>query len=115
MKKLGAKILFLSLILVVSSANLLAQTRISFARGRTSASVSSQIGGYAERSYVLSAKYGQVLSATVSSRNGCVKFNNGATSITYITQPGNNFLYLVNSCRNNTGFTLTVAINYGSD
>ena len=46
-----------------------AQTRIRFARGRTSASVSSTIYGNAQRKYILAARAGQYLSATVSSRN----------------------------------------------
>lgn len=115
MKKLSVKFLILFLILIVSSADLLAQTRIRFARGRTSATVSGQIGGSIDRSFVLGARYGQVLSANVSSRNGCVKFNNGATSISYITNAGDNFLYIINSCRNVTNFSITVSINYGSD
>ncbi len=115
MKKLSVKILVLSLILAISSSGLLAQTRIRFAKGRTSASVAGQIGGYGNRSFVLGARYGQVLSANVSSRNGCVKFSNGVTSVSYITQPGNNPLYLVNSCRGASSFTLTVSINFGSD
>lgn len=115
MKKLGIKALILGLVFIVSSINLAAQSRISFARGRTSASVSGQIGGGTDRSFVLGARYGQYLSANVSSRNGCVKFSNGATTTSYITKQGNNFLYLINSCRSATSFTLTVSINYGSD
>ncbi len=115
MKKLGIKALILGLVFVVSSVNLFAQTRISFARGRTSASIGGQIGGGTDRSFVLRAKYGQYLSANVSSRNGCVKFSSGATTTSYITESGDNFLYLINTCRNPTSFILTVSINYGSD
>ena len=103
------------LILVISTSDISAQTRIRFARGRTSTTVSGTIGGNSTRTYVLGAKYGQYLSANVSSRNGCVKFSSGATETSYITDPGNNYLYLSNNCRSQTGFTLTVSINYGSD
>ncbi len=115
MKKLALQMILLGLMISITSSDLTAQTRISFARGRTSATVSSSINAYANRSFVLTARYGQVLSANISSRNGCVKFSNGATSISYITQPGNNYLEVVNNCRTATGFNLTVSINYGSD
>ncbi len=111
MKKLKIKAFILILILVVSGSDLFAQTRIRFARGRTSASVSSTIGGYASRTFVLSARYGQYLSANVSSRNGCVTFSNSATSTGYTTDSGSNYLYLSNGCGRQTSFTLTVSIS----
>jgi hypothetical protein len=113
MKKIILKSLALTLILSSTGFDILAQTRIRFARGRTSATVSGRIF-YGERSFVLGARYGQYLSANVSSRNGCVKFSNGATSTNYITRSGNNYLYLVNGC-GTTVYSLTVSINYGSD
>jgi hypothetical protein len=113
MKKLNVKTLILLVILLISSSDLLAQTRIRFAKGRTSATVSGKMV-YGERSFVLGARYGQYLSANVSSRNGCVKFSNGGTSTSYVTRSGNNYLYLINACRQTT-FTFTVSIQYGSD
>ncbi len=115
MKNLIIKLLIIFSIGWALSSETSAQSRISFARGRTSATVSGKITGQMDRSYVLSARNGQHLSANVSSRNGCVQFTNGATSISYITQSGSNYLYLINRCRNTTGFTITVSINYGSD
>ncbi len=115
MNKLSLNILLLMAVLVVTSSSLSAQSRIRFAKGRTSATVSGQINGQLDRSFGLSARYGQYLSANVSSRNGCVQFSNGATSFSYITKAGNNSLYLINRCRNSTSFTLTVSINFGSD
>lgn len=112
-KKISLVLAVLFLLAVCSEVS--AQTRIRFARNRTSASVSSTIGGNSSRTFVLGARYGQSLSATVSSRNGCVVFGNGATSTSYITRGGNNFLYLRNNCGRMTSFTLTVSINYGSD
>jgi hypothetical protein len=115
MKKLNVKAFILILILGLSTTDVLAQSRIRFARGSTSATVSGNLIGNGSRSYVLGARYGQYLSANVSSRNGCVTFSNGATSTSYITKSGNNYLYLNNGCGRQTGFTLTVSINYGSD
>jgi hypothetical protein len=99
------------LILVVSTPDLLAQTRIRFARGRTSTTVSGSLSGMGERDYVLAARYGQYLSANVSSRNGCVIFNTGATSAGYTTDAGNNWLRVMNTCRGRTSYTMTVSIS----
>lgn len=115
MKKISIKLLILAAFLFVASSDLFAQTRINFARGRTSASVSGRINGEMDRSYVLSARNGQWLTASVSSRNGCVQFNNGSTGISYETGNGNNYLYIYNRCRNTTSFTITVSIVWGSD
>ena len=109
MKKLAA-IAFLLLVMAPIS-ELLAQTRIRFARGRTSTSVSGTLGRYGERTYVLGARYGQFLSANVSSRNGCVKFANVSTSTNYTTDEGNNYLTLMNGCTGITRYTMTVSIS----
>jgi hypothetical protein len=103
------------LVVLAACAEVSAQTRIQFARGRTSATVSGTINKGAGRTFVLRANNGQFLSANVSSRNDCVNFNNGATSTSFITRAGDNILYLTNRCRNAAPFTLTVSINYGSD
>jgi hypothetical protein len=115
MKKLNTKAFILILILIVSSSDIFAQTRIRFVRGSTSATVSGTIGGAGgdwERGYVLRARYGQYLSANVSSRGGCVQFTeNGTTSLGLTTRSGDNYIYLNNGCRNSTRFTLTVSIS----
>lgn len=115
MKKIFIKVLVLFLVSICLSHNLFAQTRIRFAKGRTSATVSGTVGGNGERSYVLRARYGQYISANVSSRSDCVIFSNRATSLSYITESGDNYLFLTNNCRRQVSFTLTVSINYGSD
>lgn len=99
-------ILFLTL--YVDSAA--AQTRIRFARGRTSATVSSTIRGNGQRKYILGARAGQTLSMNISSRNGCVVLGNQQTSESYITDRGDNWIDIFNNCRSTTTFTLTVSI-----
>jgi len=91
----------------------LAQTRIRFARGRTSATTSGRVGGGGVRRYVLGARAGQELSANVSSSNGCVKFTDqGSTALTFTTESGDNWISVTNYCSRPTNFTLTVSINY---
>ena len=109
---IGAVVLVL---LIGLNVDILAQTRISFVRGRTSSTVSGRIYGDGSNSYVLRARRGQLLSANLSSRSDCILFSNGATSTSYITRAGSNYLYLTNRCGRSATFTLTVSINYGSD
>lgn len=115
MKTIKIKAVLLIAVLAISSFDLFAQTRIRFARGRTSATVTGTIGGAGgdwERGFVLRAKYGQYFSANVSSSNGCVQFTeNGSTSLGFTTRSGDNYIYLNNGCRRATKFTLTISIN----
>jgi len=110
MRRSFVKALVFILVATSSSFELLAQTRIRFGRGTTSASVSGTLYGGDTRTYVLSARSGQYLSANVSSRNGCVTFQNGETSASYTTISGNNHLYVGNGCGRTTSYTLTVSI-----
>lgn len=81
--------------------------RITFRRG----SVQETIPGVVARSksYVLKAKAGQSLSATVTS-NGCVVFNTGSTSMDSVTTSGDNWITVVNNCAAQAPFNLTVYI-----
>ncbi len=114
MKNYFAKALVLSLILIVANSDLFAQgaTRIRFARGRTSATVSGTVAGNTFRQYVLGARRGQRLSGNVSSRGNCVIFSQGSTSVGFTTDSGDNYIELNNTCGRRTSFTLTVSINY---
>jgi len=88
-----------------------AQTRIKFAKGRSSATVSGSIGANLHRAYVLGATEGQILSGNVSSKNDCIKFTDGTTTVSLPMKAGNNRLSLTNFCTHMTAFTMTVSIN----
>lgn len=53
------------------------QTRIRFARGRSSATVSGSLSAGGERSYILRASEGQTMTVRVTSRNGDVSVDIG--------------------------------------
>jgi hypothetical protein len=108
-KVLTRAIVVLMAVTILSIASF-AQTRIRFARGRTSTSVSASIAGNSQRKYFLAARGGQTLSANVSSRNGCVLLGNQQTSTSYLTDSGDNYIDLFNRCGTATSFTLTVSI-----
>jgi hypothetical protein len=83
-------------------------TRISFRPGRISDTVSGTV--IKNRAYVLYAKNGQNLMATVRSNGGCVTFDGGSPRVTYSTKEGDNALTLVNNCGESKPFRLTVRI-----
>ena len=110
MKRSWFRIAVLSLLVLAFSSEMFAQTRIRFARGRTSASVSGSLGAGASRDYVVGARSGQTFSANVSSRNGCVKFSWGGTSRSFETRGGDNVFGVTNHCSRATNFTMTISI-----
>lgn len=115
-KKIHAKLLLFTLIFVISTSDLLAQTstRVRFASGRNSATLNGTLsanGG--SRGYVLRAQRGQVLTATLSSTNGKVDFMQGARHDTQysqtVEQDGDVYISVDNHGRR-TGYTLTISI-----
>lgn len=111
LKKITTQILMLAMVLLLLNSHLFAQTRIRFRTGSTSTTVSGRIAAGARRSFVLRALPGQYLSATISSRTGCVVFGNGGTSTDYRTRMGANYIYIENNCGGATSFSLTVSIS----
>ena len=107
------KVLTLALILVVSSADVLAQKRIRFQRGKSSATVRGPIGpnGYTE--YVIDGRAGQVMTIEITSRNGSVIVNAGSASgksFSIDMTGGDHLLSVVNTGRRATNYALTVSI-----
>ncbi len=114
LKKFGSKLLVLALISVMFTTDSLAQTRIRFARGRTSTSVSGSMVAGGARSYVLRAMSGQTLTATVSCGNGKCDFAQGDLHDTqysqYVDRNGDVYITLHNHGSRSTNFTMTVSI-----
>jgi hypothetical protein len=114
-RKLGVKILILAMMSVMLTTDSLAQTRIRFARGRSSASVSGTVRpGTRVRTYVLRAMAGQTLTATISSGNGKCDFTQGEYEDTQYSQlieeTGDVVFSIDNHGSRATTFTLTVSI-----
>jgi hypothetical protein len=114
MQKFFIKLAIFFMVGLVAVTDSLAQTRIRFARGSTSATVSGTIPAGGERTYVLGARRGQNLSATVSCRNGKCDFAQGALHDTqyseYIERNGDVYITIHNHGRNPTRFTMTISI-----
>lgn len=111
MKRSWFRIAVLGLLVLAFSTEMFAQTRIRFARGRTSASVSGTLAANDTRDYVVGARSGQTFSGNVSSRGNCIKFGqSNTTGLTITMDEGNNFFSLTNYCRKATAFTMTISI-----
>lgn len=114
LKKSGIKLLVLALVCVMASVDVLAQARIRFARGRTSATLSGSIAANGSRSYVLGARRGQNLSAVLSCGNGKCDFAQGELHDTqyaeYVERNGDVYITIHNHGARATNFTMTVSI-----
>lgn len=113
-KKLSTKLLILSVIFLMSGLDTMSQTRVRFKRGSNSATVSGTLAAGTTRGYVLGARSGQVLSATVSSTNGKVDFTQGNLhdsqySMT-VDRNGDVYISVDNHGNRATKYTLTISI-----
>ena len=112
-RKTGLKVLVLGLMLSVSGTHLVAQTRINFRRGTSSATVRGKIGAKGYSEYVVNGRAGQVMSIEITSGNGAVVVNAGTAtgkSFSVDMTGGDHLLSIVNTGRGATSFTLTVSI-----
>lgn len=113
-RKTGLQIVGLALVLILSSAPLVAQKRISFRRGSSSATVRGRISSRGYTEYVVSGRAGQLLSVEIKSGNGAVIVNAGTASgksFSIDMTGGDHTLSIVNTAPSATNYTLTVSIN----
>jgi len=111
--KVIVRLVALVLMTVLCSADLMAQKRISFKRGTSSATVRGRItaNGYTE--YLINGREGQVMTITITSGNGAVVVNAGTASgkdFSLEMTGGDHLLSIVNTARGATNYTLTVSI-----
>jgi hypothetical protein len=113
-RKLTVQLVALSLIVVLSSADLMAQRRIKFRRGASSATLSGKIAANGYMEYVINGRAGQVMTIEIRSGNGAVVVNAGTAtgkSFSVDMSGGDHLLSIVNPGRSGTSYTMTVAIN----
>lgn len=88
-----------------------ADTRIRFAKGRTSATVTGRVASGGRVCYFAGARAGQQFTATVSSRSGkVVIFESGETSYAYEVEQGGDQSVCVDNLAGGTTYSLTVSI-----
>jgi hypothetical protein len=114
LKRFSVKMLVLAMICLMAASDTLAQTRIRFARGRTSATVSGTMASGGARSYMLGARRGQTLTAVLSCGNGKCDFAQGDLHDTqyseYVERNGDVYITIHNHGARSTNYTMTVSI-----
>ena len=90
------------------------QTRIRFARGRSSTTVSGRLSSGAERSYILRASEGQTMTVRVTSRSGDVSVDLGGNDVgtgdTVELRSTDEYIITVHNNGGATTYSLYVAI-----
>lgn len=105
------KIFAVAMIAAFANLTALADIRIKFAKGRTSATVSGRVVKGGRTCYFAGARAGQTLTATISSRTGkAVIFENGETSYSYEVEQSGDQSVCVDNLAGATTYTLTVSI-----
>ena len=124
MKKLfGIKLLAIALILATLTTDSMAQTtRISFARGRTSATISDVLSGGASRKYAMRVADGQAITISVTSDNGSIQIDAddvhghidyGNEYLEYTSDDnGDQWITLVNQGDGRTRYSMTVSARW---
>lgn len=111
--KTKLRLVALLLLIVVSSSDALAQKRISFRKGSSSATVRGRIAANGYLEYAINGRAGQVMSIKISSGNGAVTVNAGSASgkdFSLEMSGGDHLLSIVNTATTATTYTLTVSI-----
>ena len=104
---------FAAIIAIAAFSNIVAfaDTRIRFAKGRTSATVTGRVAKGGRVCYFAGAREGQRFTATVSSRSGKVMiFESGETSYSYDVEQRGDQSVCVDNLSGATSYSLTVSI-----
>jgi hypothetical protein len=109
LKKRVVQFLGIAVILLCASGLSMAQRRVTFGRGRTSASVSGSLRSGAAASFVVRCMRGQLVTATVNSGNGRVDFGGSRRFSLMTDRNGDIFIDITNHGRS-TGYTVTIRI-----
>ena len=109
----SARLVALLLMMLLSSSDLLAQKRINFRKGASSATVRGRIAANGYLEYLINGRAGQVMSIKITSGNGAVTVNAGSASgkdFSLEMSGGDHLLSIVNTAATATNYTLTVSI-----
>jgi hypothetical protein len=80
-KTIAVKSFALLMMIGMTNSAAFSQTRIRFARGRTSTTVAGSLSSGSERAYILRASAGQTMTVRVSSRSGNVSVDLGGNDV----------------------------------
>lgn len=113
-RKSMVRFLALAMLLGLTLSDLQAQTRVNFARGRSSATVSGRLARGASRSYVLRARAGQMMGVEVRSGNRMVIVDIGGNDVGTGTnirlRSTGDYILTTHNEGNATTYSMTVSI-----
>lgn len=105
------KFFVIAAIAAFSNISAFADTRIRFAKGRTSATVTGRVANGGRACYFAGARVGQQFTATISSKSGkVVLFESGETSYSYEVEQSGDQSVCVDNLSTATTYSLTVSI-----
>ncbi|MCA1557312.1 MAG: hypothetical protein LC731_02090 [Acidobacteria bacterium] len=115
MNRIGMKVMAVAfaLVLMVSTVVASPRTRVRFKPGRNSATVTGKLAASGLKTYVLRAKQGQVLTATLSSGNGKVDFTQGNvhdTQYSITVENTGDVEVMIDNHGGATKYTLTISV-----
>ncbi|MBD0372424.1 MAG: hypothetical protein ICV60_16390 [Pyrinomonadaceae bacterium] len=115
MKRMEIKVLAVAfaLMMALTSVTAQARTRVRFKPGRNSTTVTGRLATNGLKTYVLRARQGQTLTATLSSTNGKVDFTQGAvhdTQYTVTVDSTGDVEVMIDNHGGPTNYTLTISI-----
>lgn len=113
LKKTAFHSLAITLMLVLAGVDSMAQNRINFKRGTSSATVRGRIAGDGYLEYTVNGRAGQVMTIEITSGNGAVVVNAGTASgksFSVEMTGGDHLLSVVNTGHGATTYVLTVSI-----
>jgi len=109
--KIYTKLFAIIAIAAFSNVAAFANTRIRFAKGRTSATVTGRVATGGRVCYFAGANIGQTFTATISSKSGKVLiFESGETSYSYEVETRGDQSVCVDNLARATTYSLTVSI-----
>jgi hypothetical protein len=102
------------MIIGMMDSSAFSQTRIRFARGRSSTTVAGSLSAGRERSYILRASAGQTMTVRVTSRNGDVSVDLGGNDVgtgdTVELRSTDEYIITVHNNGGATSYSLYVAV-----
>ena len=113
-KKISIYMVLLVTVFLMTSVELFAQSRIRFAKGRTTATVSGTIPAKSDKFFLVGARYGQIARVSVSPRSlqiysdAAPKGESGRSD--FETRSGDNEFGLYNPTNRAVRYTMTISI-----
>jgi hypothetical protein len=109
--RIALKLFCVAMMIAMSNIAAFADTRIRFAKGRTSATVTGRVSNGGRVCYFAGARAGQRFTATLSSKSGkAVIFESGETSYSYEVEISGDQSVCVDNLSRATTYSLTLSI-----